>query len=178
MLRLTFARTAAVARAASHARTSGITPRVALQQVRYESSKTPEERKKLLEVRDDLQRDWDAKVITYEELKPKTLQPSPDAYLIDVREPDEVVQGSIPSAVNLPLSVLPNALHFSPEEFKEKFGFEKPRKDQELTFYCRSGKRSTTAADVAKRNGYTNILNYTGSWLEWTEREGKGSKSA
>ncbi len=77
MLRLTFARTAAVARAASHARTSAITPRVVLQQVRYESSKTPEERKKLLEVRDDLQRDWDAKVITYEELKPKTLQPSP-----------------------------------------------------------------------------------------------------
>ncbi len=78
--------------------------------------------------------------------------------MIDVREPDEVVQGSIPSAVNLPLSVLPNALHFSPEEFKEKFGFEKPRKDQELTFYCRSGKRSTTAADVAKRNGYTKCV--------------------
>ena len=39
--------------------------------------------------------------------------------MIDVREPDEVVQGSIPSAVNLPLSVLPNALHLPPEEFKE-----------------------------------------------------------
>ncbi|KAI0724343.1 Rhodanese-like protein [Cerioporus squamosus] len=178
MLRLSFARSVAIARTASHARVSVLTPRVALQQVRYESSKTPEERKKMLEARDELQRDWDAKVITYEELKPKTLQPSPDAYLIDVREPDEVVQGSIPSAVNLPLSVLPNALHLSPEEFKEKFGFEKPRKDQELTFYCRSGKRSTTASDVAKRNGYTNILNYTGSWLDWTEREGKGSKSA
>lgn len=75
--------------------------------------------------------------------------------MIDVREPDEVLQGSIPSAVNLPLSVLPASLNLSAAEFKEKFGFEKPRKDQEVTFYCRSGKRSTTASDVAKRNGYT-----------------------
>ena len=66
-----------------------------------------------------------------------------------------MLQGSIPSAVNLPLSVLPNALHLPAAEFKEKFGFEKPRPDQEVTFYCRSGVRSTTASDVAKRNGYT-----------------------
>ena len=110
--------------------------------------------------------------------------------MIDVREPDEVLQGSIPSSVNLPLTVLPTALGMPPVEFKEKFGFEKPRKDQEVTFYCRSGKRSTTASDVAKRNGYTryvlitfcawvvscssmlSVLNYKGSWLDWVEREG------
>ena len=77
-----------------------------------------------------------------------------DKYLIDVREPDEVLQGSIPSAVNLPLSVLPGALQLPEVQFKEKFGFEKPRVDQEVTFYCRSGKRSTTASEVAQRNGY------------------------
>ncbi|KAI0670112.1 Rhodanese-like protein [Trametes maxima] len=172
MFRLAFARSAIVARSAACTRASVISPRIALQ-VRHESSDASDGRKKALEARDHLQRDWDAKVITYEELKPKTLQPSANKYLIDVREPDEVLQGSIPSAVNLPLSVLPSALHLSPAEFKEKFGFEKPRHDQEVTFYCRSGKRSTTASDVAKRNGYTNILNYTGSWLDWTEREGK-----
>lgn len=78
--------------------------------------------------------------------------------MIDVREPDEVLQGSIPSAVNLPLSVLPNALHLPPAEFKEKFGFEKPRTNQEIIFYCRSGKRSSTAADVAQRNGFTKYV--------------------
>ena len=77
-----------------------------------------------------------------------------DAFLIDVREPDEVAQGMIPSAVNIPLTVLPESLHLTPQAFKEKFGFDKPRHDQEVTFYCRSGKRSTTASDVAKRNGY------------------------
>jgi len=77
-----------------------------------------------------------------------------NTYIIDVREPDEVIQGMIPSAVNIPLSVLGAALHTPRVEFLEKFGFEKPRWEQEVIFYCRSGMRSTTASDVAKRNGY------------------------
>ncbi|KZT74829.1 Rhodanese-like protein [Daedalea quercina L-15889] len=138
--------------------------------VRYNSSKSLE--KQQLEAQDDLRRDWDARILSYEELKPKTQQPSPNKYLIDVREPDEVLQGSIPSSVNLPLSVLPNSLNMDAAAFKEKFGFEKPRRDQEVVFYCRSGKRSASACDVAKRNGYTNLYNYQGSWLDWTSREG------
>ncbi|KAJ7275273.1 Rhodanese-like domain-containing protein [Mycena haematopus] len=147
---------------------------------RYESTLSPPEpdkhaaaRKAAQALSDDLQRDWDAKVVTYEELLPKTRSPSADSYLIDVREPDEVIQGMIPSAVNLPLSVLANSLQLQPDTFKAKHGFEKPKKSQEVTFYCRSGKRSTSASDVAKRNGYTNILNYTGSWLEWVEKGGE-----
>lgn len=117
------------------------------------------------------------------------LQSRQDAYLIDVREPDEVAQGMIPSAVNIPLTVLGDALHMSPEDFSTKFGFKKPGIRQEVTFYCRSGKRSTSASDVAKRNGYTkcvfsslqsvsnwrciSILNFKGSWLDWVERETK-----
>ncbi|KAJ3842969.1 endoplasmic reticulum protein [Lentinula raphanica] len=119
-------------------------------------------------------RDWDAKIIKYEELKPKTQSPAPNTWLIDVREPDEVMQGMIPSAVNIPLTVLPESLNASAATFREKFGFEKPAKNQEVTFYCRSGKRSSSASDIAKRNGYTNILNYEGSWLDWVEREAKG----
>lgn len=125
------------------------------------------------ELNDNLQRDWDAKELTYEELKPRTNSPTTDTYLIDVREPDEVIQGMIPSAVNLPLSVMANAFHLHHMVFKEKYGFEKPTNDQELIFYCRSGKRSTSASDIAKRNGYKKILNYKGSWLDWVERENK-----
>ncbi|KAJ3934399.1 MAG: Rhodanese-like protein [Lentinula lateritia] len=118
------------------------------------------------------QRDWDAKVIKYDDLKPKTESPAPNSWLIDVREPDEVMQGMIPSAVNIPLTILPESLNASPATFREKFGFEKPEKDQEVTFYCRSGMRSSSASDIAKRNGYINVLNYKGSWLDWVEREG------
>lgn len=64
------------------------------------------------------------------------------------------MQGMIPSAVNLPLTVLADSLHLTPEAFREKHGYEKPKKDQRLVFYCRSGMRSTSACDVAKRNGF------------------------
>ncbi|KAF5322868.1 hypothetical protein D9619_001719 [Psilocybe cf. subviscida] len=173
--------------------------------------KTPEElaRKAALKHQDDLQRDWDARWILYEDFLVKTQNPTPGAgpctsllflfrlcylrnisltnlhihdqqgsYIIDVREPDEVIQGMIPSAVNLPLSVLAGALHLPHKEFAQKYGFEKPRLDQEVVFYCRSGKRSTTACDVAKRNGYTNILNYKGSWLDWVARQNEKTTEA
>lgn len=45
--------------------------------VRSESTNAQDARKAALEVKDSLQKDWDAKVLTYEELKPRTLQPSP-----------------------------------------------------------------------------------------------------
>lgn len=57
--------------------------------------------------------------------------------------------------MNLPLSTLPNSLHLDPATFKAQFGFAKPWRDQEIVFYCRSGKRSASACDIAKRNGYT-----------------------
>lgn len=60
--------------------------------------------------------------------------------------------------MNLPLSVLSNSLHIEPVAFKEKHGFDKPKKDQEVIFYCRSGVRSSTASDVAKRNGFTKCV--------------------
>ncbi|KAF8640905.1 hypothetical protein AX17_000553 [Amanita inopinata Kibby_2008] len=145
--------------------------------MRFNSSQpTPQTKqaiKEAIKKNDDLQRDWDARILTYAELKPKTQNPTPNTYLVDVREPDEVIQGMIPSAVNLPLSVLGDSLHLSREAFKAKHGFEKPKKDEELIFYCRSGVRSTSASDVAKRNGFANVQNYKGSWLEWVEKESK-----
>ena len=81
-----------------------------------------------------------------------------DSYLIDVREPDEVIQGSIPSSVNIPLSVLSHSLYVKAEDFKREFGFEKPKRNQEIVFYCRSGARSTTAGDIAKKIGYQRLV--------------------
>ena len=78
--------------------------------------------------------------------------------MIDVREPDEVIQGSIPSSVNIPLSILPGSLYMKAEEFEKKFGFKKPMRDQEIIFYCRSGVRAATAGDIAKKNGYERLV--------------------
>ncbi|CAE6419717.1 unnamed protein product [Rhizoctonia solani] len=98
---------------------------------------------------------------------------APDAYLIDVRELDEIAQGSIPSSVPLPLSVFAEALRAPEDEFRNKHGFKKPTQNQEIIVYCRSGKRSATAADIANKYGYTNVKNYSGSWLDWSKKEGE-----
>ncbi|KAI0048431.1 endoplasmic reticulum protein [Auriscalpium vulgare] len=175
MIRAAAARSAIFARAARS--NASVRPLLAAR-VRYNSSQptlTPEqakERKARLAETDALQSDWTAPILSYETVKQKSLQPSEHAYLIDVREPDEVVSGMIPSAVNVPLSVLSGSLKLSPAKFENRFGFKKPQQGQEVVFYCRSGKRSASAADVAKRNGFTNIFNYEGSWLDWTKREG------
>ncbi|KAH7883904.1 Rhodanese-like domain-containing protein [Phlebopus sp. FC_14] len=148
--------------------------------VRFESSTVDnsEALKAARKLNDKLQSDWKNPVLTYDQVKPKTLSPSSDAFLIDVREPDEVMQGSIPSSVNLPLSVLATSLHLNPEAFHAQHGFDKPKKAQEVVFYCRSGKRSASACDIARRNGYENVLNYEGSWLDWVSREGGGKGSS
>lgn len=83
-----------------------------------------------------------------------------DSYLIDVREPDEVIQGSIPSSVNIPLSVLPGSLKMTREDFEKKFGFAKPRRTQEIIFYCRSGVRAATAGDIARKNEYEKLVSH------------------
>ena len=49
----------------------------------------------------------------------------------DVREPSELQEsGKIPSAINLPLSSLQEALGLSDTAFEEKFGFAKPEKEK------------------------------------------------
>ncbi|KAI5475515.1 endoplasmic reticulum protein [Pseudohyphozyma bogoriensis] len=118
--------------------------------------------------------EWkDGSIISYDELKPITKNPSDDVVVIDVREPDEVALGSIPSSVNIPLSDFEKSLSLDEGDFTKKHGFHKPGKTQKIVFYCRSGKRSTTASDLARKAGFKGVRNYTGSWLEWSDKQKK-----
>ncbi|KAG9000071.1 hypothetical protein FRB94_005650 [Tulasnella sp. JGI-2019a] len=119
---------------------------------------------------------WKAPMVTYETVKKMSQQPSPNSYLVDVREPDEVAQGSIPSSVSIPLSGLGHSLSLPDIEFEDKHGFKKPAKNQEIVVYCRSGKRSATSSDEFKERGYTNVKNYSGSWLDWVAQEQERQK--
>lgn len=114
--------------------------------------------------------------VTYEELKPYTQAPSGEITLIDVREPNEVSQGIIPAAVNVPLSEF--AAAFNPEsespsstDFERKFSFPRPKYDDPIIFYCRSGRRSQQALEEAQKRGWWNTRNYTGSWQDWVANE-------
>ncbi|KAJ2777965.1 hypothetical protein GGI15_004333 [Coemansia interrupta] len=90
--------------------------------------------------------------------------------LIDVREPDEVAQGKVPTATNIPLGEVAKAFSLSNEQFKSKYGIDKPSPSTETIFYCRSGKRSQSAIDqVEKISPDLVIRNYRGSWLNYSE---------
>lgn len=68
--------------------------------------------------------------------------------ILDVREYNEIEQGKIPNALGLPLSVLPEAIKLQPEDFERTYGFRKPKRDERVVVYCRSGKRSQSALEA------------------------------
>lgn len=80
-----------------------------------------------------------------------------EAALIDVRTPDEYAQGHIASAVNFDVY----SKTFL-EDVKAAYPVEKP-----LAVYCRSGKRSASAAKKLADAGYT-VYNLKGGYLAWT----------
>ncbi|MCS7055692.1 MAG: rhodanese-like domain-containing protein [Thermoflexales bacterium] len=73
--------------------------------------------------------------------------------LIDVRTPEEFKSGHIPGAINIDVQVLPQRLE------------EIPR-DKAVVLYCRSGNRSSYAAHLLRRAGYTDVydLGGIGEW--------------
>ncbi|KAJ1734359.1 hypothetical protein LPJ61_001109 [Coemansia biformis] len=90
--------------------------------------------------------------------------------LIDVREPHEVAEGKVPTAVNIPLGEVAAAFGLSPGDFAAKYGVGRPSGSEEAIFYCRSGKRSQSAIDqVEKVDASLTLRNYRGSWLDYQE---------
>lgn len=72
------------------------------------------------------------------------------AMLVDVRTPREFATGSVPGAVNIPLSSIKDRL----EEFKGKKG---------ILVFCRSGNRSGQAKAILDEAGIPNVIN-GGTW--------------
>lgn len=92
---------------------------------------------------------------SYDEVKKLSSQPTGEVTIIDVREPDEVAAGMIPSAVNVPLTKFENAFNKNGgANFQQEFSFPRPGFDDKVIFYCRSGKRSAQAQDIARKNGW------------------------
>ena len=81
-----------------------------------------------------------------------------EAALIDVRTPEEYAEGHIASAVNF--DVYSDTFV---DDVKAAYPVEKP-----LAVYCRSGRRSASAAKKLAGAGYT-VYNLKGGYLAWTE---------
>jgi rhodanese-related sulfurtransferase len=77
-----------------------------------------------------------------------------DAYLLDVREPDEWAAGHAPGAHHLPMMDVPVRIAELPT-------------DQELVVVCRSGGRSGQVVAYLLSNGWDNVRNLDGGMQEW-----------
>jgi rhodanese-related sulfurtransferase len=105
-----------------------------------------------------------------------TSKTSNSPLLVDVREPSEFAAGAIPGAINLPLASAPDALSLPADEFEDRFGFEKPDRSREVVFYCKAGVRSAAAARLALQEGFENVGEYRGSWMDWVKNREDGGK--
>ncbi|XP_053951831.1 rhodanese domain-containing protein CG4456 [Anastrepha ludens] len=104
----------------------------------------------------------------------KDLPNHPEKLLIDVREPDELVEtGKIPTSINIPLACVVQVLaeDVKPQRFQSKYGRRKPGFDDEIIFTCKLGKRALKAAEIANAMGFTNVKYYPGSWEDWIKNE-------
>ena len=77
-----------------------------------------------------------------------------DAYLLDVREPDEWEAGHAPGAHHLPMMEVPARLAEIPT-------------DQEVVVVCRSGGRSGQVVSYLMGNGWDNVRNLDGGMQSW-----------
>lgn len=91
--------------------------------------------------------------------------------LIDVREPDELKEtGTIPGSINIPLGDVETVLkNTTKDEFKKRYGRNKPELNDSIIFSCKLGKRSEMAQNIALMLGYKDIKNFQGGWEKWIE---------
>lgn len=82
--------------------------------------------------------------------------------ILDVRTPGEYQLGHIENSSLIPVQVLRSNLHII-EDYK----------DEPIFIYCRSGNRSTVAAQILIENGFNNIYNLRYGINEWLQKNYK-----
>ena len=93
-----------------------------------------------------------------EEFKSR-LSSTPDAVLIDVRKPEEVAEGMIQGAINI------DYLNFGFTENIDSLDHAKP-----YFLYCKTGKRSSGAADKMSQLGFQEIFVLEGGINNWKDK--------
>jgi rhodanese-related sulfurtransferase len=94
----------------------------------------------------------------------KELQGRKDEYIIvDVRETDELEEGKIDGAVNMPLGqLIRKARHGDLNDLKRK----------KICTYCSGGYRGNIAADELNKQGF-DAITIEGGYFAWEDKVGK-----
>ena len=87
-----------------------------------------------------------------------------NAQFIDVRETNEVAKGTLPGTTNISLNDLPDKLGELDSE-------------RRVVVLCRSGGRSTQAAEILTKAGFADVVNLEGGMLAW-DKANKGGGSS
>lgn len=84
----------------------------------------------------------------------------PKLIVVDVRKPNEFIEGHVSGAINIPLNEMtdPGILSFINE-------------DDNIYLHCTSGYRSVIASSILKRQGIHNLRNITGGWNQIKDLE-------
>ena len=77
-----------------------------------------------------------------------------DAYVLDVREPDEWAAGHVPGAHHVPMMEIPARMGEIPN-------------DTDVVVVCRSGGRSGQVVSYLTGNGWDNVRNLDGGMHSW-----------
>ena len=81
-----------------------------------------------------------------------------DALVLDVREQAEFAQSHILNSRPLPLSQL-----------EARAGDIEKYKDKPVIVYCATGSRSSVAARVLTKRGFSNVVNLSGGFAAWQQ---------
>lgn len=84
------------------------------------------------------------------------------ALLVDLREPSERQQGSIPGAVHAPRGMLEFWADTTSPYHRAEFD-----PNSRVVLYCAGGGRSALAADVLQQMGYGNVAHLEGGFNAW-----------
>jgi hydroxyacylglutathione hydrolase len=77
--------------------------------------------------------------------------------ILDVRGISEYQESHIEGAVNIHVGYL-------------KDNLEKLPKEKEIVVHCMTGIRSSLAASILQGEGFTNVTNLTGGFVQWEQR--------
>ena len=94
-------------------------------------------------------------VIDIEEFK--TYLGKEEVQIVDVRGKTEYEEGHVEGAENVFVGTLQQNL-------------DKISKERQVIIHCQSGDRSAIAYSVLRRNGFSNVKNYSGGMKEWREK--------
>lgn len=84
---------------------------------------------------------------------------SQGATLLDVRTEDEFLEGHIPGAINIEIGEM------SDEDI------EQLDKEKTYVLYCRSGGRSSRAAQMLEALDFGDVYNLEGGYMEWVKTQ-------